>query len=188
MSNDNSLRDKLSAEFALSKFPMQNIETSKYFTQDVNFARRMTHCSAYKAGWDAARSNAGQVVDEKLWLECETLKRELERYEHETLTIQEIRQELQQTEDTLQYAWREVDKLRTDNEALKLQVERVVNLRNQDIETIRKRCDERDQLRDQLAKAKAALEFYQCTLCRENTGGCYAYKACKTLAELERGE
>lgn len=92
------------------------------------------------------------------------LKDELQRYEHETLTIQEIRQELQQTEDSLQYAWREVDKLRSENEALKIKVERVVNLRTQDIETIQKKCEQLDELHSELASVKKAygelLEVY----------------------------
>lgn len=47
-------RDELAKEYSLAKYPVQNIETRKDFTQDVNFARRMSHCQTFQDGFDAA--------------------------------------------------------------------------------------------------------------------------------------
>lgn len=47
-------RHELAAQYGLNRFPIQNIETRKDFTQDINFSRRMTVTEAYQAGFDAA--------------------------------------------------------------------------------------------------------------------------------------
>lgn len=46
-------RDELAKDYGTSRFPVQNIETRKDFTQDINFARRMIHTEAFQAGFDA---------------------------------------------------------------------------------------------------------------------------------------
>lgn len=43
-----------SKQYGLDMFPVQNIQTTKEFTQDVNFARRMTYSGAFKYGHEAA--------------------------------------------------------------------------------------------------------------------------------------
>jgi len=45
-------RDEIAKAYGLDLFPIQNIETRKDFTQDINFARRMTHTKAYQHGFD----------------------------------------------------------------------------------------------------------------------------------------
>lgn len=47
-------RLELLKQYGLEKFPVQNIQTTKDFTQDVNFARRMTYSDSYKSGHEAA--------------------------------------------------------------------------------------------------------------------------------------
>lgn len=46
-------RDWMAAQYGLNRFPIQNVETRKDFTQDINFSRRMTVTGAYQAGFDA---------------------------------------------------------------------------------------------------------------------------------------
>lgn len=46
-------RDEIAKAYGLDLYPIQNIETRKDFTQDINFARRMTHTKAYQHGFDA---------------------------------------------------------------------------------------------------------------------------------------
>lgn len=58
--NDTKLRDKLAGDYGLFRFPVHNIETTKEFTQDVNFARRMSHISTFQAGWDACAEHLGK--------------------------------------------------------------------------------------------------------------------------------
>lgn len=65
-------------QWANATFPPLNIETTKDFTQDVNFARREVHALAYKAGHKAATNRLLPLLEraikmaefytkEKLW-------------------------------------------------------------------------------------------------------------------------
>lgn len=57
-------RDELAKEYSLAKYPVQNIETRKDFTQDVNFARRMSHCQAFQDGFDSCLKELEPVLKE----------------------------------------------------------------------------------------------------------------------------
>ena len=46
-------RDELSKQYAIEVFPIKNIETTREFTQDVNFARRVSHGISFKDGYEA---------------------------------------------------------------------------------------------------------------------------------------
>lgn len=46
-------RDELAKLYGTDRFPIQNIGTIKDFTQDINFARRMTHTEAFQVGFTA---------------------------------------------------------------------------------------------------------------------------------------
>lgn len=66
-----SKRDELAKDWALDKHPVQNIQTTKDFTQDVNFARRMAAAEAFQSGWDACAKQLGltvEVLEEQLAL------------------------------------------------------------------------------------------------------------------------
>lgn len=52
-----------SKQYGLDMFPVQNIQTTEEFTQDVNFARRMTHSEAYKSGHEAATNRLLQLLE-----------------------------------------------------------------------------------------------------------------------------
>lgn len=59
-------RDELAAQYGLNRFPIQNIETRKDFTQDINFARRMSHTEAHQAGFDAGYQVAMDEANERI--------------------------------------------------------------------------------------------------------------------------
>lgn len=59
-------RDELATQYGLNRYPIQNIETRKDFTQDINFSRRMTNTEAYQAGFDAGYQVAMDEMSEKL--------------------------------------------------------------------------------------------------------------------------
>lgn len=53
MSNNKTL-EQIASEYALNKFPVLNIQTTDEFTQDVNFARRMSHNQSFQDGFNAS--------------------------------------------------------------------------------------------------------------------------------------
>ena len=61
-----SERLETSKKYGLDKFPVQNIQTTKDFTQDINFARRMTYSGAYKTGHEAATERLMTVLEQAL--------------------------------------------------------------------------------------------------------------------------
>lgn len=77
-------RDELAKEYSLAKYPVQNIETRKDFTQDVNFARRMSHCQTFQDGFDAALKELEPVLKELVdsILSCDFVKQKeaLQKY------------------------------------------------------------------------------------------------------------
>jgi len=56
------IRDETASKYGLDKFPVQNIKTTSEFTQDVNFARRMTHTQAFQDGHDASTAIHQQQI------------------------------------------------------------------------------------------------------------------------------
>jgi hypothetical protein len=62
---DSELRDKMASDY------VKHCQDNQHSVYGIAAA----YCKAdFKAGWDAARANAGQVVDEKLWQEQEKVK------------------------------------------------------------------------------------------------------------------
>lgn len=126
------------------------------------------HEGSFKAGWDAARAHdpsqeQGRLKDElsKIVTERDQLRTEVERLRWRKVGAQ--------TEPSLE-AYQELEKMR-----------------DHALEMVRERSNEIERLRDQLAKAKAAMK--EACYCES---GWYRSAdpcgLCQTLAELERGE
>lgn len=53
------------------------------------------------------------------------------------------------------------------------------------LELIAKRTAFNESLLKEAEALREALEYYQCTLCHDETGDCYDYRACRALARFD---
>lgn len=70
------LAEKLGDDYSAKMYPVQNVQTTKEFTQDVNFARRMTTNHTYKQG-AAAMIPIIVKLAEALKFECSNKRSDL---------------------------------------------------------------------------------------------------------------
>lgn len=59
----NKRRDELAKNHGIEKYPVHPL-TNNGFTQDINFARRMSHTQSFQDGWDARDAIANEQLAE----------------------------------------------------------------------------------------------------------------------------